>query len=193
MAERPGKTGWRLLPAWAAAVLLVVAGCAKQKDEALLKRAYALGQEYAWEEAKPLIVDYLHRRPGSPAGHYLLGRYYLHRASPALAIALGEFEVAAADLRRRDGAHGLEQEMTTRQFRAEIHKEAARAHLRWCHAATEHGLPKNLIRKRLKAALARVRRGRALDSQDEGLAEMETTLTRLLEREDTTVPPGTMV
>ncbi len=177
MSSQPGgNAGF----AFALLLALCAAGCTREDPEALLERAYALGQDYAWQEARPLVVEYLHARPDSPAGHYLLGRCYLHRATPALRIALGEFDTAAAALERNGGAHHLDDGMTTEQFRAALHKETARVHLRWCHEAMEHGLPEAGIRVRLEAALERVRRGRALDPEDAGLAEMEETLTGLL-------------
>lgn len=159
-------------------------GCNRTATDALLKQAYALGEKYQWHEAMPLVKQYLLSHPEDPAGHFLLGRCYLHNAVPHLVMAKGEFETALARLQPSQEQGGLSGILTTNQLGAAIHREMARTMMRWSREAMQAGFPGPIIEEPLRQALDEVEKGLALDPDSQPLKEMAETLKPLLGKTD---------
>jgi tetratricopeptide (TPR) repeat protein len=165
-----------------------IAGCRGGERHDLIAQAHALGAQWRWEEAQPLVKAYLIQHPEDPSGHFLLGRTYLHQQPPYLTMAEGEFETALALFRKRGDCGGLAEALPGAEFESAVHREIARAQLRWAYEAMRVGIPFSRIRPRLEKALDNVQQGRALTPDSEPLAEMEQLLRAYLEHPDS--PPS---
>ncbi len=150
--------------------------CGQRDQESLLDRAYQLGEQYRWREAMPLVKAHLIAHPGDPAGHYLLGRCYLHDPNPYLVMAEGEFRTALYAFQRTRNHGRLARYMSAGEFEAAIHRELARTDMRRAREAMTLGLSPRLVRTHLERALESVRQGRAIAPDDPALREMEETL-----------------
>ncbi len=155
-------------------------GCRGPAADALAQ-AYALGEKYHWQEAMPLVKGHLLSHPEDPAGHFLLGRCYLHHPVPYLMVARGEFETALFRLQQAPSPGGLAGIMTAQQLEAAIHRELARTLMRWSREALNARLPQPAIMQSLRQALDEVNKGRALDPESPLLKEMEDTLKSLID------------
>ncbi|HPO12097.1 MAG TPA: hypothetical protein PLI09_01525 [Candidatus Hydrogenedentes bacterium] len=169
-------------------------GCKRTATDTLLKQAFALGEKYQWQEAMPLVKQFLLSHPDDPAGHFLLGRCYLHNASPHLVLAKGEFETALVHLQQTQEHNGLSEILTANQLGAAIHRELARTMMRWSREAMQAGFPGPIIEEPLRHALDEVKKGLELDPDSKPLKEMEETLKPLLEHNshpgnENSIPP----
>ncbi|HEX72113.1 MAG TPA: hypothetical protein ENN65_02235 [Candidatus Hydrogenedentes bacterium] len=157
-------------------VAALLCACGQSGEESLLDRAYQLGEQYRWREAMPLVKAHLIAHPGDPAGHYLLGRCYLHDPQPFLVIAEGELRTALHAFQRIRDHGALARHMSAVEFEAAIYRELARSDMRRTREAMNLGFPPSLVRPHLERALEAVRQGRAIAPDDPGLREMEETL-----------------
>ncbi len=168
-------------------------GCRGSGAADALAQAYALGEKYHWQEAMPLVKGYLLAHPEDPAGHFLLGRCYLHNPVPYLMVARGELETALFHLQQAPSPGGLTGIMSTQQLEAAIHRELARTLMRWSREALNARLPQPVVMQSLRQALDEVNKGRALDPESPLLKEMEETLKSLIEKSpspETTLSSG---
>lgn len=167
----------------AALVLLAAAmgACGQRGQETPLLRAHQLGEQYRWGEAMPFAKAHLTAHPGDPAGHYLLGRCYLHAPQPYLVMAEGELRTALHGFQRTRSVGGLAPYMSPAQFEAAIYRELARTDLRRAHEAITLNFAPAFIRMHLQRAFDAVQTGRAINPEDAILREMEETLSALLQ------------
>ncbi len=155
---------------------LALGACRGADDRALMAQACALGEEYRWEEAEPLLKRYLLAHPDDASAHFLLGRCYMHRLDPWLANADGEYRTARQLLRRTGTPGYLEEKQPPAQFEATVYREMARVHMRRSREAFTLGVPEAVVQPELGRALEDVERGLALDPDSESLKEMQEAL-----------------
>lgn len=150
------------------------------RDTEALRKAWAFLAERNPDASLPFVREFLQRRPGAPAGHYLLGKCFLHRSSANTTIALGEFETAIALHSSAPDVGFPEAGLDTGpSFAAAMHRDAALALMRALYDATGTGVPLSLTLPALQRALDHVRKGLEQAPEDAYLLEMLGTLEGL--------------
>lgn len=161
-----------------------LAGCAGQTsgddDAEALRTAWALLAERNPDAALPVVKGFLQCHPGDPAGHFLLGKCFLHRADANTTIALGEFETAIA-LHSSAPDKGFPEAGldTGASFAAALHRDAALSLMRAVYDASGTGVPLSLTLPALRRTLDHVRKGLEHAPDDAYLREMLETLEGL--------------
>jgi len=132
------------------------------------------------DAALPVVKTFLQENPGDPAGHFLLGKCFLHRSSANTTIALGEFETAIA-LQAAAPESGFPEAGldTGPSFAAALHRDAALALMRAVYDASGTGIPVSLTLPALRRTLDHVRKGLEYAPGDAYLMEMLGTLEGL--------------
>lgn len=111
----------------AAAICAAVAGCGEEED--LFDRAEYLMLEARWNEAMPVLRQYLRENPGDPGAHFYLGRAYLLSGLPLLLHAEGELKTARHLFEGQGGESPIERFSDT-YFELICHLELAKVYMR---------------------------------------------------------------
>lgn len=146
---------------------------------AQLEDAYAHFAGMRYDQALPLVKDYLVHVPHDPSAHWLLGACYRNLTPPWLTVAEGEFRTAQ-ELFEATGWRGALARFTDdSSLEFELHRGRALAGMQWILEAMDRGLRARYIHDLAEQALGHVERARALAPGDEELAEMEATLREI--------------
>jgi len=162
------------------AVLLLPA-CSGQDDQ--LRRRFeaawaaCLGGECAAQEK--IAREWLCRHPSSVAGHYLLGKSYLHRPDANTTIAKGEFETALMLLDEGIQPDLPENAPLSEDIRAVLHRDTSLALMRALYDGAAL-VPDAVALPVAELALRHVRAGLKYNPQSAYLREMETALMDIL-------------
>lgn len=154
---------------------LLLTGCPKPVPDTVLAQARQWGDEYKWEDARPLIKSYLIDHPDDVSGHFLLGRSYMGIARPYLTQAIGELRMAE-ELARAGGSLGVYSDQTVDQLLSTIFQEVGRAHMRRFLEGMNAGFPPQTLKGFLEEALSNVKRGLELQPDSAFLKGMQETL-----------------
>lgn len=160
------------------------AGCAGQtpsdRDAKALRTAWAFLAERNPDAALPVVRAFVQENPGDPAGHFLMGKCFLHRSNANTTIALGEFETAIA-LHSSAPDKGFPEAGldTGASFAAALHRDAALSLMRAVYDASGTGVPVSLTLPALRRTLDHVRKGLEHAPDDAYLREMLGTLEGL--------------
>lgn len=185
-------------PIFSALAALLVAsafclvGCTAEKPDgrALAGQVLAMGKAGNWAAAMPLAKQLALAYPEAPGAHYLLGKTYLHNASPHLVQAEGEFRTALA-MFHRGGAMMVPwaDAEDNETFELVVRRDLALVSFRWIREAMRLNLPAAAIRDRLLDAKSQVDAALKLGPGDGFLNEMRTTIDEYLAGPFKDIPP----
>lgn len=180
------------LAAISVASAFLLAGCAAEKpDPAVVGgQVLAMGKAGNWAAAMPLAKRLALAYPEAPGAHYLLGKTYLHSASPHLVQAEGEFRTALAML-QRGGTLVVPWADAEAEEPLElvVRRDLALVSFRWIREAMRMNFPAAAIRERLIEAKSQVDAALKLSPGDGFLTEMRTTIDEYLAGPFKDIPP----
>ncbi len=177
MRGRLHRTGTVL--AFTALLAAALTGCRREAGPEMLQQAWQHVGARRFDEALPLIKDYLGGHPGDAAGHYMLGNCYLHRPEVNTTLARGEFETALHCFGKNGGLGVLAPQMTAELFQSALHREIALTLMRALYEGSNQGMPGQTMQPVLMLALQHVREGLRLDPSSGFLRDMEQSLEAL--------------
>ena len=141
-----------------------------------LEKAEQLFVAMHYEEAVPLVKDYLLHVPDDPSAHWLLGACYRNTRPSWLTVAEGEFHTAL-ELFAASGKRGaLSRFHDDTSFQLAIHRGRALTGMQWMLVAMDKGMRPRYIHELAEQALTHVERARAIAPGDEDFKQMEATL-----------------
>jgi tetratricopeptide (TPR) repeat protein len=156
-----------------------LAGCRREAGPEVLQQAWKFAAARMFDEALPLVKEYLVWHPEDAAAHYVLGNCYLHQKEVNTTLARGEFETAMRHFEKRRELGVLAAEMTAELFQSTLHRETALALMRALYEGNGKGIPANMMYPVLDQALQEVREGLRFDPSSGFLKDMESSLEEL--------------
>jgi tetratricopeptide (TPR) repeat protein len=123
--------------------MLLMSACRNRVDDSDLVNAWTLCEALEYEEAFPIVREYLFLHPDNSVAHYLLGKCYQQRENPALTLAKGELDMALFLFDRDGDLSVLSEAMTGSEYRATLHCDIVLVLLRTIIEAEEQGMPPN--------------------------------------------------
>ena len=155
-------------------------GCFAQDYDRELARAYELGREERWGEAREYARRYLLHNPEQAVGHYVWGQCNAH-PDPQYGIAQGEFTTAQSLFARDNDLGPLEGLLTRDEFSSALYQELAVLNMRRGYEAMKLGASARVFRESFVRALKNARAGLALQPESKYLGELVEMLRGALE------------
>jgi len=177
-----GSTGMH----WALGLVLVgtlpfLSACSAPESHARTLTDVAAGGDHQdWDQVRPDLQAYLLERPDDPVAHYYYGLSFLHRATPQLTYAEGEFLTALRLLDSVDEFPEETLEMTRGEFAGLVHRKAALVYMRGYREALRLKLPESYGMALLEKSNTQVELGLKADPDSGHLKEYSEFLRKAL-------------
>ncbi len=158
-----------------------ITGCKGKPSDEKLVEAWTLCENLKYEQAFPIIREYLLHYPDNSVAHYLLGKCYQKREHPALTLAKGELDMARFLFERDRNLSVLGEAMTAEQFQATLHCDTVLILLSTIIEAEEQGMPPEEGTPILRIALEHARKAVELNPESPFIIDLAHTLETMLE------------
>jgi tetratricopeptide (TPR) repeat protein len=161
--------------------MLLMSACRNRVDDSDLVNAWTLCEALEYEEAFPIVREYLFLHPDNSVAHYLLGKCYQQRENPALTLAKGELDMALFLFDRDGDLSVLSEAMTGSEYRATLHCDIVLVLLRTIIEAEEQGMPPNAGIPILRIALEHARKAAYFNPESAFILDLTQTLESMLD------------
>ena len=166
--------------------LFSISGCTKKPDDRTLLEAWKLCEALEYEDAYPMVRDYLLHHPRNPVAHYLLGKCYQQQENPALTLAKGELDMARSLFEADGDLSVLANAMTAAEFQSTLHCDTVLVLLRTIIDAEEEGMPPSAGAPLLRIALEHAQKAAYFNPESVFILDLTNTLERMLEAVEST-------
>lgn len=197
MVNRGRRPGWQAplgafrwgVAGFLGAAAALMGGCGQaEHDPSQLRQAATIGWQQNWDEARPLIKQYLLEHPDDAVGHYYYGLSYLHNTYPQLTIAEGEL-LLAQSLLDPDKSHTKEAaDMDYFVFKGRLHQKLAMVYLRAIRESLQRNIPYEMTRNLMQKAAEQTDLGLESDPDSDTLKQYRDFLKESLRTTPERVP-----
>lgn len=155
--------------------------CGPASDENVLGHAEFLCVEERWNEAIPLLKQFLVRHPDHAGAHFYLGRGYLNSDQFRPLLAEGELQTALY-LFQRNGRHSSLDRFSDTHFDLLVRLETAEVYLRQIEWLLINGAHDATIRPLMRKCRETADAARQIASDSEDLHDVKKRLADLANR-----------